>query len=143
MTNSHLPKQLGSMLLYLLLLLVSTTEATLTCSRSNDCPESISNCVCVNAIGLLKWTVTQPGGPDCTIEYSSYRSSQEGVVTALCGGHTVVLDAVGITQFSELTFNSSLNVTLEENVTVITLICTSASGPESVTVRVASKQAAQ
>ena len=137
MTNSHLPKQLGSMLLYLLLISVSTTEATLTCSRSNDCPGSISNCVCVNAIGLLEWTVTPPGGPDCTIEYS-YRSSQEGVVTTLCEGHTVVLDAVGITQF--FLFNSSLNVTLKENVTVM---CTSGIGPESVTVRVASKQAAQ
>ena len=127
------------MLLYLLLISVSTTEATLTCSRSNDCPGSISNCVCVNAIGLLKWTVTPPGGPDCTREYS-HRSSKEGVVTTLCEGHTVVLDSVGTSQFNEPIFNSSLNVTLEENVTVM---CTSASGPESVTVRVASKQAAQ
>ena len=74
------------------------------------------------------------------IEYSSYRSSQEGVVTTLCGDHTMVLDAVGRSQFNEPTFNSSLNVTLKENETVM---CTSAIGPESVTVRVASKQAAQ
>ena len=65
-------------------------------------------------------------------------NSQEGVVTTLCEGHTVVLDSVGISQYMEPIFNSTLNVTLEENVTVM---CTSASSRESVTVRVASKQA--
>ena len=65
-------------------------------------------------------------------------NSQEGVVTTLCEGHTVVLDSVSINQFSELTFNSSLNVTLEENVTVT---CGSGVGSESVTLRVASKRA--
>ena len=80
------------MFLYLLLLSVSTTEATLTCSRSNGCPGSITTCVCVNAHALLEWTVTPPGEPDCTLRYG--RNSQEGVVTTLCEGHTVVLDAV-------------------------------------------------
>ena len=125
------------MLLYLLLLSVSTTEAILTCSRSNGCPGSITTCVCVNALALLEWTVTPPGGPDCTMRYG--RNSQEGVVTTLCEGHTVVLDSVGPNQLSILTYNSSLNITLKENKTVT---CTSAIGPESVTVRVASKQLA-
>ena len=71
------------------------------------------------------------------LKVGNYGNSQ-GVVTTLCEGHTVVLDSVGINQFSELTYNSTLNVTLEENVTVM---CTSASSRESVTVRVASKQA--
>ena len=122
------------MFLYLLLLSVSTTEATLTCSRSNSCPGSIATCECVNARALLEWTVTPPGEPDCTLRYG--RNSQEGVVTTLCEGHTVVLDAVGTNQFSELTYNYSLNVTLEENATVT---CASNNGPESATLRVASK----
>ena len=50
----------------------------------------------------------------------------------------MVLDSVGINQYMEPIFNSTLNVTLEENVTVM---CTSASSRESDTVRVASKQA--
>ena len=125
------------MLLYLLLISVSATAATLTCSRSNGCPGSITTCECVNAFGLLEWTVTPPGGPDCTVRYDRW-NSQEGVVTTLCEGHTMVLDSVGINRYMKPIFNSTLNVTLEENVTVM---CTSASGPESVTVRVASKQA--
>ena len=68
------------------------------------------------------------------------RNSQEGVVTTLCEGHTVVLDSVGTNQLNILTYNSSLYVTLKKNKTVT---CTTAIGPESVTVRVASKQAAQ
>ena len=48
----------------------------------------------------------------------------------------MVLDAVGTNQFSELTYNSSLNVTLDENVTVT---CASGTGIESTTLRVASK----
>ena len=135
-TLSHLPKQLGSMLLYLLLLSVSTTEAKLTCSRSNSCPGSITTCVCANAPALLQWTVTPPGEPDCTIRYG--RNSQEGVVTTLCEGHIVVLDAVGTNQFSDLIFNSSLTVTQEENVTVT---WASGVGLESTTLRVASKRA--
>ena len=104
------------MFLSLLLLSVSTTEARLTCSRSNGCPGSITTCVCANARAELQWTVTPPGGPDCTMRYG--RNSQEGVVTTLCEGHTVVLDAVGTNQFDELTYNSSLTITLEEYVTV-------------------------
>ena len=124
------------MLLYLLLISVSATKATLTCSRSNGCPGSITTCVCVNAPALLQWTVTPPGGPDCTMRYGT--TSQEGVVTTLSEGHTVVLDAVGTNQFSDLIFNSSLTVTLEENVTVT---CASGVGLESTTLRVASKRA--
>ena len=124
------------MLLYWLLLSVSTTEATLTCSRSNSCPGSIATCVCVNAPALLEWTVTPPGELYCTLRYG--RNSLEGVVTTLCEGHTVVLDAVGTNQFSDLIFNSSLTVTLEENVTVT---CASSIGLESTTLRVASKPA--
>ena len=123
------------MLLCLLLLSVSTTEATLTCSRSNDCPGSITTCVCVNAPALLQWTVTPPGEPDCTIRYDG-NNNEEGVVTTLCDSHTVVLDAVGINQLGILTYNSSLNVILEENVTVT---CASGIGFESTTLRVASK----
>ena len=122
------------MFLCLLLLSVSTTEATLTCSGSNSCPGSIATCVCVNALALLEWTVTPPGEPDCTLRYG--RNSQEGVVTTLCEGHTVVLDAMGQNQLGILTYNSSLNVTLEENVTVT---CVSNNGPDSTTLRVASK----
>ena len=125
------------MFLCLLLLSVSTTEARLTCSRSNGCPGSITTCVCVNARALLQWTVTPPGGPDCTLRYGT-TSQEEGVVTTLCEGHTVVLDAVGTNKFSELTYNSSLNVTLEENVTVT---CASNIGSESATLIVASKRA--
>ena len=119
----------------LLSLSSAAAAATLTCSRSNDCPGSITTCVCANARALLQWKVTQPGGPDCTLRYGT-TSQEEGVVTTLCGDHTVVLDAVGINQFSELTYNSSLNVTLEENVTVT---CASNIGSESTTLRVASK----
>ena len=95
--------------------------------------------MCVNATGLLEWTVTPPGGPDCTIEYSNMQT--EGmIVIKFCEGESLSaqLDAVGINQgqYTEPTLNSTLNVTLEENVTVI---CTSGLGPESVTVRVASK----
>ena len=93
--------------------------------------------MCVNAPALLHWTVTPPGGPDCTLRYGR-QNSQEGVVTILCEGHTVVLDAVGTNQQSLLTYNSSLNVTLEENVTVT---YGSNNGPESATLRVASKRA--
>ena len=121
------------MLLYLLLISVSATEATLTCSRSNGCPGSISTCVCVNAIAELVWTVTPPGGPDCTIRYD--RSSQVGIFTTLCVGHRVVLDAVGYNTFEELTYNSSLNLKLEENVTVM---CDSNNGLENAMLTVAS-----
>ena len=127
-------KQLGSMLLYLLLISVSAIEATLTCSRSSGCPGSITTCECVYALALLEWTVTPPGGPDCTIRYG--RTSQEGDVTTLCEGHTVVLDTVGTNQLSILTYNSSLNVTLEKNVTVK---CASSGEPEIAILRVASK----
>ena len=122
------------MLFYLLLISVSATEATLICSGSNGCPGSITACVCTNAPALLEWTVSPPGEPDCTVQYR--RNSQEGVVTTLCEGHTVVLDAMGTNKFDQLTYNSSLNVTLEENVTVT---CVSNNGPESTTLRVASK----
>ena len=123
------------MLLYLLLISVSTTEATLTCSGSNDCPGSITTCECVNARALLQWTVTPPGEPDCTIRYDG-NNNEEGVVTTLCEGHTVVLDAVGPDQLDILTYNSSLNVILEKNVTVK---CASSREPEITILTLASK----
>ena len=91
--------------------------------------------MCVNARAELEWTVTPPGGPDCTLRYDG-NNNEEGVVTTLCDSHTVVLDAVGPNQLGILTYNSSLNVTLEKNVTVK---CASSREPEIAILTVASK----
>ena len=123
-------------MLTLMLFLCSSAAATLTCSRSNSCPGSIITCVCVNAPAFLEWTVTLPGKPGCTMRYD--RSSEEEVFTTLCEGHnhSVVLDAVGNNTFQERTYNSSLKVKLEENVTVM---CDSNKERENATLTIASK----
>ena len=123
------------MLLYLLLFSSSAVVgALLTCSP-NSCPGSEVMCVCTDARTWLEWTLTPPG-PACMIEQYDENNRPVGVVTSLCEGqsnntYSVVLDAA-----SDSFYNSTLNITLREDVTVT---CDDTFGPQSTSLRIASK----
>ena len=87
--------------------------------------------MCSNALIRLQWILTPPG-PDCMIEYDQDHRPV-GIITSLCDGHnnnhSVVLEAV-----SDLSYISTLNITLKESVT---LTCTDTFGPQSTTLSIA------
>ena len=90
--------------------------------------------MCTDAVIRLQWTLTPPG-PDCMIEQYGEDNRPVGVVTSLCEGqsnntYSVVLDAA-----SGFYYNSTLNITLREDVTVT---CGDTFGPQSTSLRVAS-----
>ena len=124
------------MLLYLLLFSSSAVAgALLTCSPNTgySCPGSEVMCVCTDAVLRLQWTLTPPGS-GCMIEYDQ-SNRPVAVVTSLCEGQSnntyrVVLDAA-----SDSFYNSTLNITLREDVTVT---CRDTFGPQSTSLRIAS-----
>ena len=95
-------------------------------------------CVCTDAVIRLQWTLTPPG-PDCMIEYGQ-SNRPVAVVTSPCeeassNTYSVVLDAA-----SGYFYNSTLNITLEEDVTVT---CEDTFGPQYSSLRIASKFVAE
>ena len=87
--------------------------------------------MCRNALNRLQWIITPPGA-DCMVEYDQGHRPV-GVATSLCEGrnYSVVLDAA-----SDSYYNSTLNVILNEDVTVT---CVDTFGPQITSLRVASK----
>ena len=90
----------------------------LSCDRMVACPGSVVTCECTGAVGFLTWTVLP--GSDCT---TTYTNEDTGVHRVLCDeGHRTELNSVGTVSRDGIDFrryNSSLNVTLLENRTVV------------------------
>ena len=93
----------------------------------------------MEAVGVLEWTVLP--GDDCTVTYNTINPRPPvGAVTSLCDdGHTVVLDAEETNNHGTFVFSSSLNVTVQENLTVTCVYTSEPETAESATISVASK----
>ena len=88
----------------------------LTCSPSNfTCPGSVVNCEC-QARTVLRWTVTSQVAEELLSIITYINSRDIGVVTSM-NGYTVVLCSVD-TSGAISVFNSKLNFTFTENVSV-------------------------
>ena len=114
---------MGSNIFLCVLLLAATSnmsslaDFSLTCSPpAPTCPGTVVNCECEGAEGLLIWTISSTESGHCEVLYSV--SNSAGTITGDCSNITTNVSSVIRNNMLSL-FNSSLSVTLMEDITTV------------------------